>query len=279
MRGPRRALRGVPRDRLRQPAGREPGRLRQGSARRHRRARRPGRHLVRGLSRRTRARPAGRGGDRGRGRARDPGHADDHRRVPAAPGGARPGRRSSPPSKRRRGSRERVPDRSPPRTAASTRVPTHPTRPCGRGRRAAGRPRRARAADDPDGAGGRRRRGLPGDPAPDRRDARVRASWPAATRCRSPSTRRSWASPWPCRAWSRRPSRSSGRSAGGGAASGAGSKSAFVVSLASVVVLGYFTGLEAFVIRAWCTWCLAYAGLTLATLVLATLALRRPVLA
>ncbi len=49
----------------------------------------------------------------------------------------------------------------------------------------------------------------------------------------------------------------------------------FVVSLASVVVLGYFTGLEAFVIRAWCTWCLAYAALTLATFVLATLGLRR----
>ena len=50
----------------------------------------------------------------------------------------------------------------------------------------------------------------------------------------------------------------------------------FVVSMAGVVVLGYFTALEAFVIRAWCSWCLAYAGLTLATLVLATLALRRP---
>jgi uncharacterized membrane protein len=49
----------------------------------------------------------------------------------------------------------------------------------------------------------------------------------------------------------------------------------FVVSLAGVVVLAYFTALEAFVIRAWCSWCLTYAGLTLATLVLATLALRR----
>ena len=56
-------------------------------------------------------------------------------------------------------------------------------------------------------------------------------------------------------------------------------EAAFVVSTAGLVVLGYFTALEAFVIGAWCSWCLAYAGLTLATLVLATLALRRPLLA
>ena len=53
----------------------------------------------------------------------------------------------------------------------------------------------------------------------------------------------------------------------------------FVVSMAGVVVLGYFTALEAFVIGAWCSWCLAYAALTLATLVLATFAIRRPLLA
>lgn len=58
-----------------------------------------------------------------------------------------------------------------------------------------------------------------------------------------------------------------------------GLEAVFVVTLASVVVLGYFTAIEAFVIGAWCSWCLTYAGMTLATLVLATLAFRRPLLA
>ncbi len=53
-------------------------------------------------------------------------------------------------------------------------------------------------------------------------------------------------------------------------------EAAFVVTLASLVVLAYFTVLEALVIGAWCSWCLAYAGLTLTTFALATLAIRRP---